>query len=340
MKAVPELENRLKKFDRNNSGDGSSVLTGALKDVFVNLEHSRTPVDPFDFLQQLRVVYPQFAQKDENQRYRQQDAEECWGQIFYTLKESLRDDSINHIFGGETVATLKCAESDAEPVKQTVEKFNKLSCHINSNTSFLLQGLKESMSETITKRSDTLNREALYENTIQISKLPRYLTVHFVRFFWKNDVKLKAKILKPVDYPFTLDVYELCTDELKEHLAPKRKEIADIEAQKPKDKKTESASTPAPALAPESDKMDFESTVPQENNTGHYELRAVLTHKGRMADSGHYVAWVKGKDNNWYKFDDDVVSVVPQEEIRKLTGATGGDWHMAYLVLYESKHYK
>mgnify|MGYP002775761652 CR=1 FL=1 len=27
--------------------------------------------------------------------------------------------------------------------------------------------------------------------------------------------------------------------------------------------------------------------------TGYYDLAAVLTHKGRSADSGHYVAWVK-----------------------------------------------
>lgn len=27
--------------------------------------------------------------------------------------------------------------------------------------------------------------------------------------------------------------------------------------------------------------------------TGIYDLVAVLTHKGRSADSGHYVAWVK-----------------------------------------------
>lgn len=27
--------------------------------------------------------------------------------------------------------------------------------------------------------------------------------------------------------------------------------------------------------------------------TGRYNLTAVLTHKGRTADSGHYVAWIK-----------------------------------------------
>ena len=30
--------------------------------------------------------------------------------------------------------------------------------------------------------------------------------------------------------------------------------------------------------------------------TGQYELLSVLTHKGRSADSGHYVGWVKQED--------------------------------------------
>ena len=31
------------------------------------------------------------------------------------------------------------------------------------------------------------------------------------------------------------------------------------------------------------------------NNSGYYELNAVLTHKGRSSSSGHYVAWVRRK---------------------------------------------
>lgn len=33
--------------------------------------------------------------------------------------------------------------------------------------------------------------------------------------------------------------------------------------------------------------------------TGVYDLVAVLTHKGRSADSGHYVGWVK-QENGWF----------------------------------------
>lgn len=37
-------------------------------------------------------------------------------------------------------------------------------------------------------------------------------------------------------------------------------------------------------------------SVPKKQLTGVYDLIAVLTHKGRSADSGHYVGWVKQDD--------------------------------------------
>merc|ERR1719309_1450273 len=68
------------------------------------------------------------------------------------------------------------------------------------------------------------------------------------------------------------------------------------------------------------------------NNSGYYDLQAVLTHQGRSSSSGHYVGWVKRKEDEWVKFDDDKVSVVSPEDILRLSG--GGDWHIAYVLLY------
>lgn len=61
----------------------------------------------------------------------------------------------------------------------------------------------------------------------------------------------------------------------------------------------------------------------------------MLTHKGRSADSGHYVAWIRqaGKDK-WLLFDDDSLIQKKDEDVLALCG--GGDWHMAYLLLYEA----
>lgn len=39
--------------------------------------------------------------------------------------------------------------------------------------------------------------------------------------------------------------------------------------------------------------MNIDTPNDKPQLTGIYDLVAVLTHKGRSADSGHYVAWVK-----------------------------------------------
>jgi hypothetical protein len=69
---------------------------------------------------------------------------------------------------------------------------------------------------------------------------------------------------------------------------------------------------------------------------GKYELMAVLTHKGRSADSGHYVAWVKQDDKQWIQFDDE--ELIPRKEVRgglalRLGAGSESPWRMfeAYL---------
>ena len=39
-------------------------------------------------------------------------------------------------------------------------------------------------------------------------------------------------------------------------------------------------------------------------DNGRYELIAVLTHKGRSASSGHYIAYAHNSGDNWVEFDD------------------------------------
>jgi len=78
-----------------------------------------------------------------------------------------------------------------------------------------------------------------------------------------------------------------------------------------------------------------DTSVPKKQLTGVYDLVAVLTHKGRSADSGHYVGWVKQDNGKWIEFDDDNPNIRKEEDILKLSG--GGDWHMAYICLYKAR---
>lgn len=77
-----------------------------------------------------------------------------------------------------------------------------------------------------------------------------------------------------------------------------------------------------------------------------------MTHKGAAADAGHYMAYVKRSvfhpiarspndpglpedDGDWYKFDDDKVSIFPKEKLATLDG--GGEDSSAYVLLYKAK---
>ncbi len=132
-------------------------------------------------------------------------------------------DMIEKLFGIELVNTVKNKETEAEPAKETTEQVLRLSCHIDNNNKpidHMLEGLKVSLDGDIEKYSDILGRNSIYFKQSKVNKLPSYLTVHFVRFYWKKESTLsgtkagKAKILRNVSFPKIFDIYELCTDEL------------------------------------------------------------------------------------------------------------------------------
>merc|ERR1712000_138299 len=76
-----------------------------------------------------------------------------------------------------------------------------------------------------------------------------------------------------------------------------------------------------------------DSKIPEPAVSGQYELCAVISHKGRDAEHGHYVAWIK-KAGHWLVHDDDHVSVVSEEDVKRLKGV--GEAHIAYLLLYRA----
>jgi len=121
---------------------------------------------------------------------------------------------------------------------------------------------------------------------------------------------IKNKIIKPIDFPFDMDLYPYCSQELKDKMEPYRRPHNENPQEVP----------------------------PYQNLTARYELIAILSHKGRDAEGGHYVAWVRQEDeNSWLQFDDENVIPRNREYIRKLNGTEGADWHMAYMCIYRTK---
>uniref|UniRef100_A0A131XU62 Ubiquitin carboxyl-terminal hydrolase n=1 Tax=Ixodes ricinus TaxID=34613 RepID=A0A131XU62_IXORI len=356
LRTVPELKEALAKFQgelylSRTSGVGAQSVTAALRDLYGVMDRSAV-VPPIVMLQVLHMAFPRFSEKSEHGGFTQQDANECWTEMVRMLQQKLPagdqtatettaaqptkySNFVDQYFGGIFDVTLKCIESEDEPETKTTEHFLQLSCFISQDVKYMYAGLKSRLLETIRKMSPTLGRDAEYKKMSTISRLPAYLTIQFVRFFYKEKGAVNAKILKDIKFTMQLDMFELCSEALQQKLIPMRTKFKEEEdrkldvAQKLKLQHPDEATSPSKRTKQEPYSFPDD---PGSNNSGYYELQAVLTHKGRSTSTGHYVAWIRRKEDEWFKCDDDKVSLVSADEILKLSG--GGDWHTAYVLLY------
>mmetsp|Transcript_23936 Transcript_23936/g.27821 ORF Transcript_23936/g.27821 Transcript_23936/m.27821 type:complete len:512 (+) Transcript_23936:53-1588(+) len=285
--------------------------------------------------------------------------------LTYENLEGDKENLIDFLFRIDFKATIRNQENPDEPAETRTEYNRKLSCIIDNQKNpidHLFDGIKAALDESVTKYSPSLSRDAEYIKSSRISRLPPYLVVQKIRFLWKKasdttgSKATKAKILRNVSFPKILDLYPLCDSELQQKLdkgrAYEKKQLEEkAESDKGRFEKYKKDLELQGKMMPDDSRSlykQFQETLMEEETkshdellyrtpgtgleTGNYQLVAVLTHKGRTSDSGHYVGWVHKKGDDWLKYDDDVVSVVKFEEISNLRG--GGDWHMAYYCIY------
>jgi len=343
LKTVPELREALRKFEGGISISNSlpaQSITGALRDLYAAMDKGPS-IAPLILLQVMHMAFPRFAEKGENGNFMQQDANECWMEMIRMLQQKLPavkldgenqasfTSIIDQFFGGVFDVEMKCIEAPEEPPSHSTETFLQLSCFISTEVKYMLSGLRSRLQEQITKHSVTLNRDAQYIRASKIKRLPAYLTVQFVRFWYKEKESINAKVLKDIKFPIDFDAFELCSPELQQKLIPMRTRFKEQE-----DKELEELSN-LKKVGPIGDRKKKEGKkepywFPDDlgsNNSGFYTLQAVLTHKGRSSSSGHYVAWVRQSPSGdaWLKCDDDQVSPVTAEDILKLSG---GGWSL------------
>ncbi|KAI1392186.1 cysteine proteinase [Hypoxylon trugodes] len=247
LRAIPELQNALGTYEPQAGGAAAALmppldLTKQLRDLYKYMSETQETYVPHAFLTALRTAFPQFAERSRTgPGYAQQDAEEAWSQIVTQLRQKLhvKDTSnstessfVDKYMSGEFTSELGCDEPAAreggEKAVVSKDTFIKLNCHIDSSTNHLRDGIANGLSEKLEKRSEVLGRDAVYTKTSKISRLPKYLTVHFVRFFWKRETQKKAKIMRKVTFPHELDLVEFCDDKLKGMLVPVRDKVREV----------------------------------------------------------------------------------------------------------------
>ncbi|KAL9488207.1 hypothetical protein ACSS6W_000484 [Trichoderma asperelloides] len=241
LRSIPELQTALTTYNAI-PGTSRQDLASQLSNLYKKMGATLDSIPPLDFLAALRIVFPQFAEKSKSgPGYAQQDAEEAWSQIVQQLGQKLTIKGspdtpgvsfVEKYMAGRFTSVLECDEEEArnggEKAITSSDAFYKLDCHIDSQTNHLRDGILAALSEQLEKRSEVLGRDATYTKKSKISRAPKYLTVHFVRFFWKKETKKKAKIMRKVTFPQELDIVEFCSDDLKSALIPVRDKVREV----------------------------------------------------------------------------------------------------------------
>lgn len=361
LHTIDEVKDELKNSNvGGNVNDVQSALVSNMKSLFQKMDSDdEKKVTPLNFLSSVRNAFPQFQERSREGFYKQQDAEEAYSQILHAVLEKFP--SLKKYFEIQLKTETKCLEDPSDEVTYGFEDSLKLNCHINSHVNFLHDGLKNGLKETIEKHNDNLNRNANYEITRKITRLPKYLTVHFVRFYWKRETGKKAKIMRKVQFPFQLDVMDLVDESEREGLIKARDAISKVEKENEEEFRQLKKLKPNQALTTREqyeklnkDMKDMRvkcnekfkemiKSLPNsdskagENPSSLYELTGIIAHQGAGADSGHYQAFIKDQDDltgeKWYRFNDDIVTVVNKERIASLAGGSEGD--SALILLYK-----
>lgn len=349
LHSIPTLRKSLEASDKVGEIGSNEHLVLQLKRVFKELEDKKSDVIvPSSLISSLRYKYPQFGERDDHGRPKQQDAEEVFTQLLLSLKSVLGDDFIQN-FTVRFKSLIKNQEDETD-VQEKFDEDLKLQCHITGQTNFMKNGIIESLNENIEKHSDNLNKDCVYEINKKITKLPTILTVQFVRFYWKRATNKKSKIMRKVQFPFQLDVADLLEESYCDGKIKVRDDLRSIEKEQENESR-EFKKQKKNMLAKEEDEFEekqykkyleqFKTKFPEgleqgENPSSLYTLNAVITHQGSSADSGHYQAFVKDKYNNdkWWKFNDDKVSIVDKDKIESLAG--GGESDSALILIYKA----
>ena len=403
LRHMPELRTAIETATPVSNPIASFAKT--LIDSFKSLDSAGKSISPVALVSTMRRIYPQFMEGVLEGRPAQQDAEELYNSIAQSIQMALSEPSIipathwESLLGLEMEETLTCTENDSEKSIIKTEKINKLICNIQNsltqgkNVDHMQEGVRLGLEGQLEKHSDVLNRNAIWNKTQRIKKLPRYLCFHFMRFFWKatpdnrEHAGLKCKIMRSVTYPDVFDAYEFCNNELQEKLKENRDAQEKIMDEKLNNKRAKlndpsEIETTGTTVDPPTDKMDdtgsddedsealkaalamsmegsssvpssvftsdslkkaatsssssnpFESQGLPANFTGMYELHSLVTHKGRTADGGHYIGWVRQEpgSSKWWQYNDDKVTESDIAEVKLLCG--GGDRDVTYLAFY------
>merc|ERR1712048_134378 len=201
LRTIPELKEAILK------GDNNEPLLNGLKLLWKQMDESGEAATPLILLSIIHQQFPQFSERDGSGKLKQQDANEAWLAIVRHLQllkgSDASKDIITQLMNIKMKRETKCIEEGGETDTKTEHSEElSLSCFIDQNVKYCMTGLQNHLVQEVEKRSEKLDKnDAKHEQKSRVTRLPQYCAINFIRFFYKQDKNVSAKILKDVKFP-------------------------------------------------------------------------------------------------------------------------------------------
>ena len=326
---TPEFRNGIYRWKYSDAisddDEGKKNIPFQLQRLFLNLQTSaKKSIQTSDLTKSFGW--------NSDDAFQQHDVQELCRVMFdaleKTFKNTQQENLINELYQGKIKDYVKCLECHKESARCSV--FLDISLCIKpfgSDKTFesveaALDAFvqPEILDENNSYFCDKCNKMCKAHKGLKFESFPYIVSLQLNRFDFDYSTMSRFKLSNTVTFPEILNV----------------KKYLDEENEKP----SETISEPFDKISPVADFSENLSARGERDESYDsrfdYELFSIMIHSG-SATGGHYYAYIKCfESNQWYNFNDERVSKLDRQDIKKAFGTTNSIYSSttAYMLLY------
>lgn len=352
---TPEFRNALYNWEFDGLNETRSIPY-QLQKLFLNLQtSSKSAVETTD-------LTTSFGWQGSD-AWHQHDIQELCRVMFDALEQKFKDTKqanlINDLYEGKMLDYVKCLECGTEKSREDtfldiplpVRPFGSTVAYNSVEEALRAFVQPETLDGNNQYHCEKCNKKCDAHKGLKFTKFPYLLTLHLKRFDFDYNTMHRIKLNDKVVFPEKLNLNSFITPspsenepmEEREHVV-KCDDCSTTDSGSADDESCQGTDVSSTVNGQDDNCVDSDEGIDVSSGNNHheeeakgpyvYELFSIMIHSG-SASGGHYYAYIKDFDKNmWFCFNDQSVSGITEDDIRKTYG--GGPQRGYYSGAYSS----
>lgn len=347
---TPEFRNAIYRWEFQGCDDSntSKCIPYQLQRLFVQLQTSiKRSVETTELTRSFGW--------DSSEAWQQHDVQELCRVMFDALEQTWKNtdqaDIINKHYQGQLKDYVKCRECGNESARKdffldvplVIRPFGSEKAYGSVEEAIEAFVAPETLEGSNQYFCEKCNKKCDAHKGLKFLSFPYLLTLQLKRFDFDYNTLQRIKLNDKMTFPEILDLNGLLEE--REKVSPSNTEERECQSDSGAENED---SDPSNANSDETDDaidegIDVEHATSESSHLSDkhkgpyiYKLFSIMVHSG-TASGGHYYAYICNfEDNKWYCFNDQQVSRITQEDIKKTYGGSSSGYSGFYFSSYSS----